>query len=231
LYYIIKYINIIKKIILNYGVLLVILSLFFYSCDKRDSNLIELKTETINKETHSLNSISSFNPMFENEYYNFLKNNINAIKLGLLDSSEVQDLVIYSNTNYTVLLSTEEQNIVYDYFQNQSLNLLSLSNFETYISNEITLQSNNIYKFIALSRVSLMIYDEEFDNPTRPNISEFENCLTQCIDNKLSEIFDDGNIVDQVLFMAGMPKSFLAIVASCSYGCYKETNKSVILAD
>jgi hypothetical protein len=219
-----------KKSIFKHPITFIFISITFFACEKNETKTVLSQNKTVEIEAPKLQSISKSISTLEQQYYIFLKNNIAVIKTKMLDTSGINKLVDYSKNHFTVLLNPEEENIILKYFKDQKLDLTSLSNFELFITNNNHNQSYNISKFISLTRVSLIIYNEEFKNPNRKNISEYENCLTGCIENKLSEIFDNGNIIDQALFIAGTPRTFLEIIASCSYGCYKELNKNTTLA-
>jgi|GEM_PF-5490726 hypothetical protein len=49
-------------------------------------------------------------------------------------------------------------------------------------------------------------------------VREFGDCVDRCIYARL-EAIEDGNVIDKIEFVAGVPWSFFYIVASCSVDC------------
>lgn len=111
-----------------------------------------------------------------------------------------------------------------DYFADNGINSTKLILFENYIYDS-NLQTNNLLKVIAYSKATFKFYENDLLQD-RKDVETFESCFDKCMHDKLKAIFEDGNIIDQMEYMAGLPYTFIWQVASCSYNCTGTKEKS-----
>ncbi len=82
-------------------------------------------------------------------------------------------------------------------------------------SNLSTIERERLLTYASIIRQTggYMALGEIISGP----IGDYERKLNDCIDKKLTDIFENGNWIDKTAFIVGLPESWLYILASCGW--------------
>jgi hypothetical protein len=212
--------NIMRKLFLFS--LVIFFTIFFIglSCSKNESNIAQ---EIISE--NNLKSVvfeSSFNEVIGSvdnlfnqdgiEYFIKMENLVFLISNSNFDNLDSVFSYIHTEFNSNYSLKEAETDIIVNFFKDAEFNLDNVFILESYILNNYPDNMSLMYN-ISILKYSLYFAQE------KPNSPAFEYCMRNCLMIELGDIFERGNAVKQFFFIAGMPESYLQILASCTWDC------------
>jgi len=208
--------------------IIVFISLIFilvgYSCNKHDKSHLDSNIEDASncsiKRTISDTFVligSSDNPYNTIGYNYILKINemVEKINEGDLESDSLIGQYILDSFENDYSLSDIEISKYQTFLSSHDFTLANIILFESSIISE---GNASIDMLKSISYIKYSLYYASLAQGGG-GVAAFDACVDNCIRSHLSQIFDDGNVVDQAAFIAGCPISFAWIVASCTYEC------------
>lgn len=183
----------------------------------KKANLTEKIENNSNVEITSTTILVNPYENIELSYYEFLHKLAFEIPYTNKSDIEIKEIIDSSGFMYNINITQSEKDVYSNYFTTDTLNYSGLIGFEQYVLNDATLKQNNLLlKSIALAKANYHFFGDMNDRKDPPT---FEECLTDCIEKKVDEVFLYGNLYDQLQYIAGLPGSFLHFVGSCTYDC------------
>jgi hypothetical protein len=209
----------IRKLEIFIGIILV--STLIFSCEKKFEQLDLNKKEVLQSSNLLINPYESEC----NQFYNFLHSSYSLLKMDSISELEFDSIITNSIYCSVILnLDSADKNVLENYFDDSIVNYKNLILFENNLFNSNS-NINKLLKAVAYAKAVFKFYEKDILQD-RKNVESFDTCLDKCMHDKLAAIFEKGNIVDQIEYMAGLPYTFLWNLASCSYNCYGNTESN-----
>lgn len=149
------------------------------------------------------------------ELFNFLKDLSNKI----IDDEDKDEILFFiDNSNLNFFLNLGEGDLIpYKiFFEKEIINYSNIVDFEQNILADDDLNQN----VELLRSISYFKWGYYFmENDPKLKVSGFFACWDRKVRQRLSTVFNDGNIIDQVQYVAGIPGSWLYTASASALDC------------